>query len=214
MFKAALFDLDGVVFNSEEQYSIFWGQMGKRYFPDIAGFEQRIKGMTLTQIYNQYCPEEKEKQKEMTNALYDFEQNMSFDYILGFEDFIKRLRDKGIKTAVVTSSNIDKMNVVYKAHPDFQSQFDEILTSEDFAKSKPDPDCYMKAAQRFGLQPIECVGFEDSVNGLKAVKAAKMFCVGLATTNPREVVAQYADIVVDNYLGLTAHPLSWAAENG
>lgn len=214
MFKAALFDLDGVVFNSEEQYSIFWGQMGKKYFPGIAGFEQRIKGMTLTQIYDQYCPEEKEKQKEMTDALYDFEQNMRFDYIQGFEDFIKWLNGKGIKTAVVTSSNIDKMNVVYKAHPDFKSQFGEILTSEDFAKSKPDPDCYMKAAQRFGLQPSECVGFEDSVNGLKAVKAAKMFCVGLATTNPREVVAQYADIVVDNYLELKAHPLSWATENG
>ena len=95
------------------------------------------------------------------------------------------------------------MSNVYKTHPEFKRQFDAILTSEDFAKSKPDPDCYLKAVQRFGLQPSECVGFEDSVNGLKAVKAAKMFCVGLATTNPREVVEQYADIVTDNFVGFS-----------
>lgn len=203
MFKAALFDLDGVVLNTEEQYSKLWKSLGEKYHPEIVHFELRIKGMTLVQILDQYFAGNDEAQRKIINALNDFEKNMSYDYIPGFQQFITGLRAEGVKTAVVTSSNKDKMSNVYKTHPEFKRLFDAILTSEDFAKSKPDPDCYLKAAQRFGLQPSECVGFEDSVNGLKAVKAAKMFCVGLATTNPREVVEQYADIVTDNFVGFS-----------
>ena len=199
-YKAALFDLDGVVFDTETQYTKFWGEVGKNYFPDEPDFAHKIKGSTLVQIYDRYFKGETEKQQAITKGLDDFERSMDYEYIPGFHDFILKLRELGVKTAVVTSSNIAKMENVYRSHPDFKSLFDAILTSEDFDKSKPDPDCYLKAAQRFGFQSDECVGFEDSINGLKAVKAAKMMCVGLATTNPKEVVAQYADIVIDNYL--------------
>lgn len=199
-YKAALFDLDGVVVDTESQYTKFWGSVGKKYFPDQPDFAEKIKGSTLVQIYDRYFGGEMEKQQTITKGLDEFERSMDYAFIPGFNEFILKLRENGIKTAVVTSSNIAKMENVYRAHPDFKSLFDAILTSEDFDKSKPDPDCYLKAAQRFGFQYDECVGFEDSINGLKSVKAAKMICVGLATTNPEEVVAQYADIVIDNYL--------------
>lgn len=199
-YKAALFDLDGVVVDTESQYTKFWGSVGKKYFPDQPDFAEKIKGSTLVQIYDRYFGGEMEKQQTITKGLDEFERSMDYAFIPGFNEFIQKLRENGIKTAVVTSSNIAKMENVYRAHPDFKSLFDAILTSEDFDKSKPDPDCYLKAAQRFGFQHDECVGFEDSINGLKSVKAAKMICVGLATTNPEEVVAQYADIVIDNYL--------------
>ncbi len=210
MFEAALFDLDGVVFNTEEQYSVFWGSIGNKYFPTIRNFEQRIKGMTLVQIYDQYFPQNIHVQRSITSALEDFESRMTFEYICGFEHFLARLRKEGLKTAVVTSSNRDKMEVVYKKHPDFQSNFDLILTSEDFERSKPSPDCYLKAASHFGLQPEQCVGFEDSINGLKAVKSAGMYCIGLITTNPSDIVLQYADAAVNNYLALTEFPLNLA----
>jgi beta-phosphoglucomutase-like phosphatase (HAD superfamily) len=59
MIKAALFDLDGVVFDTEPQYSRFWGSQFQLYYPDMPGMEQRIKGMTLVQIYDQYfCRQE------------------------------------------------------------------------------------------------------------------------------------------------------------
>lgn len=200
MFKAALFDLDGVVFNTEAQYSKFWGHTAETYFPDAVDLANSIKGMTLVQIYDKYCPGNTKLQERITEELDEFEKNMRYEYIPGFEVFVRKLRKLNIKTAVVTSSNDKKMSCVYAAHPQFKSNFDAILTSEDFEKSKPDPDCYLKGAERFGLKPSECVGFEDSINGLKAVNAAKMFTVGLATTNPREVVEQYADIVISDYL--------------
>ena len=125
---------------------------------------------------------------------------MSYDYVEGFEDFIRCLRQKGIKTAVVTSSNMPKMQSVYRKRPEFKELFDEILTSEDFERSKPDPDCYLKAASRFGAQPEECVVFEDSFNGLKSGRAAGMTVVGLATTNSAEAISPLCDEVIENYI--------------
>ena len=81
--------------------------------------------------------------------------------------------------------------------------FDAILTSEDFEQSKPDPDCYLKAAQKLDVEPDECVIFEDSINGLQSGMAAKMKVVGLLTTNPMEVVASLSDLQTADYLGLT-----------
>lgn len=198
--KAALFDLDGVVLNTESQYTDFWAGMGDKYFHSGMEFANKIKGSTLTQILDKNFKDDAKLKQEITDALDNFEKSMSYDYIEGFPRFVSDIRAAGVKTAVVTSSNIKKMENVYRVHPEFQALFDAILTSEDFEYSKPNPDCYFKAAKRFGIQPDMCIGFEDSINGLKAVKAAGMFCVGLDTTNPREVVAGYADMVIDNYL--------------
>ena len=124
---------------------------------------------------------------------------MRFDYVEGFEDFVSRLRSRGVKTAVVTSSNIAKMQSVYQSRSEFRQMFDAILTSEDFERSKPDPDCYLKAAERLGAEIDECIVFEDSFNGLKSGRAAGMKVVGLATTNSAESIAPYSDVIISNY---------------
>lgn len=198
----ALFDLDGVVFDTEPQYTIFWGCQFKKYYPQEPGLEHKVKGMTLVQIYDMYFNDQPQKQADITRALNDFEVNMNYEYVAGFEQFITKLRSIGVKTAVVTSSNREKMENVYAKHPEFKTYFDEVLTSEDFAKSKPDPDCYLKAAQKFGANVAECVGFEDSFNGLKSLQGANMTIVGLATTNSTEAIAEYAHKVIDNYVGI------------
>lgn len=200
-FKAALFDLDGVVFDTELQYTVFWGGQFRRYYPEHPGMEQKIKGMTLVQIYDKYF-QDKEVQERITKELDDFEMSMNFNYVKGFRQFVEDLRANGVKTAVVTSSNTVKMENVYKKCPEFKSYFDAVLTSEDFAESKPSPDCYQKAAQRFGMTKDECVVFEDSFNGLKSGRAADMYVVGLATTNAGEAIKDYCDMVVDDYVGL------------
>ena len=198
-FKAALFDLDGVVFDTEPQYSIFWGGQFRRYYPEHPGMEQLIKGMTLVEIYEKYF-QDKDIQERITRELDEFEQTMDFVYVKGFENYVKSLRGRGVKTAVVTSSNMAKMENVYRKRPEFKTYFDAILTSEDFAESKPSPDCYQRAAQRFGLTKDECVVFEDSFNGLKSGRAAGMYVVGLATTNSPESIAPFADRVIKDYV--------------
>lgn len=198
----ALFDLDGVVFDTEPQYTLFWGSQFKKHYPQELGLEHKVKGMTLVQIYDMYFKDEVQKQESITRELNDFEVNMNYEYVAGFEQFISKLRSLGIKTAVVTSSNREKMENVYAKHLEFKTYFDEVLTSEDFAKSKPDPDCYLKAAQKFGANVDECVGFEDSFNGLKSLRGANMAIVGLATTNSKETISEYADKVIDNYVGI------------
>ena len=198
--KAALFDLDGVVFNTEPQYTVFWGGQCREFHPEHPGLEQEIKGMTLVQIFDAWFTGPlKSKQPEIVERLNAFERQMEYRYVAGFEAFITALHVRGIKTAVVTSSNQQKMEAVYVAHPDFQKLFDAILTSEDFDRSKPDPDCYLKAARRFGIKPVECVVFEDSFNGLKAGRAAGMTVVGLATTNSADSIRPLCDKVVHDF---------------
>ena len=198
--KAALFDLDGVVFDTEPQYSIFWGAQCREFHPEIPGLEHKIKGQTLVQIYDAWFSGPlADSQSLITERLNEYESQMNYDYIPGFEEYIRKLRQQGIKTAVVTSSNQPKMKAVYAKHPEFKSLFDAILTSEDFERSKPDPDCYLKAAERFGVEPKNCVVFEDSFNGLKSGRAAGMYVIGLATTNAAEDIAPLCDKVIKDF---------------
>lgn len=199
-FKAALFDLDGVVFDTEPQYSVFWGMICRQYHPEHPGLEHEIKGSTLVQIYDRWFSGPLESERpDITRRLDAYEQSMHYDYIAGFEALIADLHAHGVKTAVVTSSNIPKMESVYLYQPDFQTLFGAILTSEDFSRSKPDPDCYLRAARRLGVEPDECIVFEDSFNGLRSGRAAQMKVVGLATTNTAEAIAPYSDIQIEDY---------------
>ncbi|MBR5687526.1 MAG: HAD family phosphatase [Prevotella sp.] len=199
-WKVALFDLDGVVFDTEPQYSVFWGGECRHYHPEQPGLEHIIKGQTLTQIFDRYFNDVVEEQPTIVERLNAFEAQMHYDYITGFEAFIKDIREQGVKTAVVTSSNQEKMNSVYRQRPEFKTLFDAVLTSEDFDESKPSPDCYLKGAARFDATPDECIVFEDSFNGLKSGRAAGMFVVGLSTTNAEEEIASLSDVVIKDYL--------------
>ena len=203
MVKACLVDLDGVVFDTEPIYTKFWHNVGVKYCPTIPNFAHDIKGQTLVQIYDKYFAGEKDKQEDITKDLNDFERNMPFVYIAGFEDFVKGLKCKGIKTAVVTSSNLEKMQNVYNKHPKFKGYFDEILTSEDFVESKPSPDCYFKAAARLDVPLEECIVFEDSFNGLQSGIASGARVIGLATTNSIAEIEPFTKEVITNYDGFT-----------
>ena len=80
---------------------------------------------------------------------------------------------------------------------------DAILTSEDFAFSKPHPDCYERGAARFGLPTADCVVFEDSLNGLRSGRSAGCTVVGLSTTLPADAISALCDIQLADYTGLT-----------
>ncbi|MEG2156944.1 MAG: HAD family phosphatase [Bacteroidaceae bacterium] len=196
---AALFDLDGVVIDTESQYTLLWEQIGKDYFPEISGFAHLIKGMTLVQIHQKYFLDKPNEYEEAKQKLEAFELQMTYEFIPGVETFLTALRAAGIQTAVVTSSDRKKMKRVYDVQPRLKSYFDRIFMAEHFAHSKPDPDCYLLGAKEFGLPLSQCVVFEDSINGLKAGVAAQMVVVGLTTTHPEAIVSQYSNLVIPDF---------------
>lgn len=207
MFNTALFDLDGVVLDTESQYTVCWDRIGKVYKPDIPHFAHLIKGQTLTQIFDRYFKDEEIVQHEIENQLIEFEKSMDYAYIPGVVTFITDLKRHQVNTAIVTSSNQQKMTNVYQRHPEFEAFFDVILTSENFKRSKPDPDCYLTAAAHFSVSHNQCVVFEDSINGLKAGNAAQMKVFGLATTNSVEVIEPLSDMVMNDFVGMSYEKL-------
>ena len=205
--KAVLFDFDGVVVDTETQYSHFWHQMGIEYL-GVDDIEGRVKGQTLVYIYDTFFPGMMKEQAEITERLNRFEQEMSFDFIPGVLDFIADLRCHDVKTAVVTSSNEAKMAAVYKVHPEIKTLFDRILTAEMFTASKPAPDCFLLGMEVFGTTPDTTYVFEDSFNGLKAGLASGATVIGLATTNSREDIAPLCHYILDDFAGFTYDKLT------
>ena len=203
---AALFDLDGVVLDTENQYTRFWNDIiGRRYFPEVENWGMTIKGQTLTQIYDGNFPGEENAavRETITRELNEWERNMSYDYIAGVERFLGELRDAGVKCAVVTSSNDEKMRNVFRAHPEINDYFERILTADMFTRSKPFPDCYLLGAKVFDTVPENCVVFEDSFHGLQSGRSAGMKVVGLSTTNSAEAILPLSDVVVPDFSEFT-----------
>ena len=147
-FKAVLFDFDGVVVDTESQYTIFWDEINKKYLPEVENLALKLKGNTLVEVFEKYFPNNETRAK-IKKELNEFQSTMTYPYIPGVAEFVKKLRNAGVKTAVATSSDRDKMSFVYKACPEIRNMFDSILTAEDYKESKPSPDCYITAAKNF-----------------------------------------------------------------
>lgn len=199
---AALFDFDGVIMDTETQYTVFWNEQGLKYLNE-EDFGRRIKGQTLAQIYEKHFSTLPEAQQEITAKLNVFEKQMSYEYIPGVEAFIADLRRHDVKIAVVTSSNEEKMQNVYNAHPEFKGMVDRILTGEMFARSKPAPDCFLLGMEIFESTPDSTYVFEDSFHGLQAGMTSGATVIGLATTNSREAITGKAHYIMDDFTGMT-----------
>ena len=201
-----LFDFDGVIADTETQYTEFWNRIGREYLGQEE-FGHTIKGQTLVQIFGKYFEGMDREQEEIVPQLNEFEANMSYDYIPGAQAFMKELKAAGIPMAIVTSSNDIKMSNAYKAHPELLELVDKVLTSEYFSKSKPDPECFLKGMEILGGTPGETVVFADSFHGLTAGRASGAKVIGLATTNKREAIAPLCDMVIDDFCGLTVQDI-------
>ncbi len=202
ILKAALFDLDGTLFDTEGQYTSYWEKVGQMFCPQLPDFAYRIKGTTLTQIFDMYFTDA-EVRETVRQGLDEWEARMDYRFFPGAKEFVRTLRAGGIKTAIVTSSDRKKMENVYRKVEGFASLFDRILTSEDFAASKPAPDGYLAAARALGCEREECMVFEDALSGLKAGMNAGILTIGMATTNSREAIAGLCDHVLDSFEGLS-----------
>lgn len=195
----ALFDFDGVLMDTETQYSRFWDETGRKYL-NIEGFGSVIKGQTLKQIFGKHFAAFSERElRTIEDSLNEYESQMSYEFIPGAREFLLELKNAGVPTAIVTSSNNMKMSQVYRVHPQLHTMVDAILTSEHFSKSKPDPECFVKGIETLGGSPDATVVFEDSIHGITAGRGAGAYVVGLATTNKREVIEPLCDMVIDDF---------------
>ena len=193
--RGVLFDLDGVLLDSEGNYTIFWAQMDKEYPTGIENFASYIKGLHLTRILGFFDSDDVRRQ--VLERLLDFERDTKYEFFPGALDFVRRLRDAGIPMAIVTSSDHKKMQALYEQYPEFPTLFDHIITGDMVTKAKPDPECFLTGAKLLGLDIKDCIVFEDSRNGLLAGRASGARVIGLPTTMDADTVSQLSDVTVD-----------------
>lgn len=193
--RGVLFDLDGVLLDSEGNYTIFWTQMDKEFPTGIDNFASYIKGLHLTRILGFF--ESDEVRQQVQDRLLDFERDTKYEFFPGALDFVRRLRDAGIPMAIVTSSDHKKMQALYEQYPEFPALFDHIITGDMVNKAKPDPECFLTGAKLLGVDIKDCIVFEDSRNGLIAARESGAMIIGLPTTLAPDVVSQLCDMMVD-----------------
>lgn len=198
----ALFDLDGVLIDSEGLYTRFWERIEQVYPTGIPDFAHVIKGNALFRILDTYFPD-KEVQADITRRVHDFENEISYPIYDGVEVFLSQLRSRRVRTAIVTSSDSVKMTSLWKQLPALRGYFDTVVTGSDVTKSKPDPQGYLLAASRLGCDPGDCFVFEDSLQGLEAGRASGATVIGLATTNSCDALKGKAHEIIDNFIGFT-----------
>ena len=192
---ACLFDLDGVLVDSERIYTKIWEAIEKHWPTGIENFAYKIKGTTLEDILERHFPEE--AREDITKELLRLEGMMIYGPMPGAIEFIDALKAKGIPVALVTSSNGLKMDHLWHDMPGFKEKFDVIITGDEVTNSKPDPEGYLAAAKALGVDPKRCAVFEDSLQGVKAGKAAGAFVIGIAGTLKASDIQPYSDIVVN-----------------
>ena len=188
-----------MVVDTEPQYTLFWDEKGKKYHPEIPDFGHHIKGQTLIQIYKQYFRQPEGLQDEITRQLLDYELTMHFEYIDGVVDFMKELRGKGVKLAIVTSSNDAKIANAYREHPELKSMVDYIVTADRVTHSKPHPECFLLGAEMLDAVVENCIVFEDSFHGIEAGNRAGMKVIGLSTTNSADAIADKCALVIPDF---------------
>ena len=192
---ACLFDLDGVLVDSEKIYTKIWEAIEKQWPTGIENFAYKIKGTTLEDILERHFPED--VREDVTNDLIRLEGMMIYGPMAGAIEFLDDLKARGIPIALVTSSNGLKMDHLWHDMPGFKEKFDVIITGDEVKCSKPDPEGYLAAARALGVDPHRCAVFEDSLQGVKAGKAAGAFVIGVAGTLKASDIQPYSDIVVN-----------------
>lgn len=199
-----LFDLDGVLVDSEGEYSKFWGAIGDRYNRG-AGFNNSIKGSTLVEILSHFPEEDR---TAIADELHEFERHMEFEVYPGVKQFLASLHKEGIPAAIVTSSDNFKMECLFARHPEIKEAVGHIVTADMVSRGKPDPECFLLGARLIGVPVEDCFVFEDSMNGLKAARASGGKVVALATTNPIHAIAPLSDVVIGSFEGITPASLA------
>ncbi len=126
----------------------------------------------------------------------------------GLVDLLEKLKSKNFPMAVASSSDNETIRVILEKSG-LRKYFRYAVSSSEVGKSKPEPDVFLHAAKLLGVEPENCVVFEDSKNGIKAAKAAGMFCIAYSGANSGEQDRSLADYHINNYNELEKTGLNW-----
>lgn len=176
MKKGAIFDMDGLLFDTERLYRESWEKLAPEFGqvpnPDFPSAVAGTSGERMRQVVKQYYPSiDAEKFISQVTARVKELVSQSVPEKPGMHELLEYLYENGTKMAVASSSgqeivrnNLDKTN---SAH-----YFDAIVSGNEVVHSKPAPDIFLLAAQRIGCAPSDCYVFEDGINGTRAGIAA------------------------------------------
>lgn len=207
--KAFIFDLDGVITDSAEYHYLAWKALGEEL--DISldrEFNETLKGVSRTESLerilrlghreNDFSPEEKERlaTKKNTHYVSLISKITSADILPGIETFLLELREAGYKIGMASASKNAQM---VTRQLGLLHAFDHIVDAATVTDSKPHPEVFLKAAEALAVDPKNCVGVEDAVAGIEAIRAAGMFAVGIGEPD----VLTEADLVFTDTRDLT-----------
>jgi beta-phosphoglucomutase len=194
MIKGVIFDLDGVLADSEE----FICEAAIRMFAehgitvkseDFIPWVGTGENSYLGNVAKQYgFPIDIDRDKARTYQIHGELIVGSLKPLPGARDFTALCRDRGLKTAIATSSDRTKMTDVLRAITLPPEVFDAVVNGLDVQRRKPHPDIFLEAARRLQLSPETCLVVEDSTSGLAAGLAAGCRVLGLTTTNIAEAM--------------------------
>lgn len=192
-----LFDLDGVLVDSESEYTRIWNLINEEFPTGVENFALKIKGTNLDNILLTYYPDDNVREK-VRARLYEEEGRMVYRYCPGAEKVLRMLKSRGIPIALYTSSNHAKMEHLYRDIPEIEEFFDYIVLGDMVTESKPSPEGYMKAAEGLGLRPENCVVVEDSLQGVIAGNRTGGKVIGVSGTLPESSLSPYCDTVISS----------------
>jgi HAD superfamily hydrolase (TIGR01509 family) len=201
--KAVVFDMDGLIFNTEDVYTLVGTELLRRrghYFtPELKNEMMGLTPQTSFEIMIRRC-NLRETWRELaaeSNILFIGLLDEHLAPMPGLMDLLAALEDAGIPKAIATSSARTLLDACL-AHFDMHRRFRFFLTAENIAHGKPDPEIYLTAAARFDLNPDELLVLEDSQNGCKAAAAAGAFTVAVPAPHSRTQDFSSASMVVEN----------------
>ena len=206
--RGVLFDLDGVLVDTEPTYSIFWQNIDRIYPTGIEDFASFIKGTTLPSILKHFPTEE--IRNDIVKRLFEYQDAMQFELYPGAMELLDGLKAMNIPVAKVSSSDERKMRQLFEQHPWMPQYVTAVIDASKVTKSKPDPQGYLLGAEAIGVDIKNCFVFEDSMQGLAAGRASGATVVGVATTYPREKIAPLCDKVINSVVEVSAQDVqSW-----
>lgn len=203
MLKGILFDMDGVLLESEQLTSeaavAYFRKKGADVKPeDFIPFYGMGEQKYFGGVAEQYdIPFDVEKEK---NEVYDLFAEMArgkMHPMPGVREFLEKVRRMNLKTAVATSASRYKVRINLDLIGFSEADFDAIACAEDIKNNKPDPEIFLTAAAKLGLKPVECLVVEDAPGGVEAAKRAGCKCMAVMSSFSGEELSKADWIVSD-----------------